>query len=105
MKKALGSPSLYEIVDSYLADRPLTTLLALRPANVSYACTRTESLRSSHLVAVEIISSESRVISILRVEMYGLTAMLLWPLLPLATGRSLLRENGGLKRHCESEAR
>jgi uncharacterized membrane protein len=42
--------------------------------------------------------------NVLRLEMTGLVAVLLWPVLRRAVRRSLSQENCGLKAHCEALA-
>lgn len=40
--------------------------------------------------------------SVLTVEMRGVPALFLWPLLRVAVGRAIARENAALRRRCES---
>ena len=43
--------------------------------------------------------------NLLRVDAHGPAAVLLWPMLRLATSRALAAENRGLKSWCEGERR
>jgi uncharacterized membrane protein len=52
----------------------------------------------------EIHAENSGSRSILRLEATGLLAILMWPILRLATGRALAQENRGLKAQCEAKA-
>ena len=50
----------------------------------------------------EIHAEDSGTKSILRVEAYGFLALLMWPILRVATGHALALENTGLKTRCEA---
>lgn len=53
----------------------------------------------------ELATKGTRTQSILRVEMSGIVAQLLWPHIYFAARRSLQRENASLKKRCEALCR
>jgi len=60
-------------------------------------------MRGLRLIAThEIRAAETGTQSVLRVEISGLVARLLWPLLRFSTRRALHQENAGLKARCEA---
>lgn len=60
-------------------------------------------VRGIRMIAThEITATEHGTRSVLRVEMAGLVARLLWPLLRSFTRRALEQENAGLKQRCEA---
>jgi hypothetical protein len=52
----------------------------------------------------ELSTRETATQSVLRLEMSGIVARLLWPLMRFSAKRSLERENAGLKAKCEALA-
>ena len=63
-------------------------------------CARGLRMTATHEVAAERDGTRS----VLRIELSGLMVTLLWPVLRLAVGRALRRENLGLKARCERTA-
>jgi uncharacterized membrane protein len=60
-------------------------------------------IRGIRMIAIhEIRAAETGTQSVLRVEMSGLVARLLWPLIRFSTRRALQQENAGLKERCEA---
>lgn len=66
--------------------------------------TRETRVRGMHMVAThELYALERGTQSVLRVEITGLMARLLWPIIRGSARRSLARENAALKARCEAE--
>ena len=62
-------------------------------------------IRGIRMIAThELSTQETKTQSLLRVEMSGIMARLLWPLIGFSTRRSLERENISLKAKCEGLA-
>ena len=60
-------------------------------------------IRGIRMIAThEMMAVETGTQNVLRIEMSGLMARLLWPLIRSSAQRSLERENAGLKGRCES---
>lgn len=73
------------------------------------ALTRGESftwearVRGMHLVAThEMAPSGDGTLSVLRVDISGIAAVLLWPLIRISVRKALEKENAGLKAECET---
>jgi hypothetical protein len=62
-------------------------------------------IRRIHMIAThELLTQGTGTLCVLRVEMSGVVARLLWPLIYFTARRSLERENAGLKAACEALA-
>jgi len=60
-------------------------------------------IQGIHMVGThELTTQHTGTHSMLRVELRGLVAFLLWPVICIAVKRSLERENAGLKARCEA---
>lgn len=60
-------------------------------------------IRGIHFVAThELTAIPTGTRSVLRVEVFGFLARLLWPLIRSSIRRSLNKENAGLKKRCEA---
>ena len=60
-------------------------------------------VRGIHMVAThELVPDASGTKSILRIEMSGIAAVLLWPLIRSSARKALEQENTGLKQACEA---
>jgi uncharacterized membrane protein len=60
-------------------------------------------VRGIHMIAThELTTHPAGTQNVLRVELRGLVARLLWPLICFPASRSLQRENAGLKAKCEA---
>lgn len=61
-------------------------------------------VRGLHLIAThELKKHEAGTLNVLRLELHGVLAVLLWPLLAFSARRSLQGENADLKARCEEE--
>jgi uncharacterized membrane protein len=62
-------------------------------------------IRGTRVIATHELSTQgSGTHSVLRIEMSGIVARFLWPLICISARRSLERENAGLKTACEASA-
>lgn len=62
-------------------------------------------VRGIHMIAThELTTQVAGTQSVLRLEMSGVVARLLWPLIRFSVRKSLQRENAGLKARCEAMA-
>lgn len=76
------------------------TVTALTPGE---SFTWESRIRGIQMIAThELTTQQTGTQSLLRVELRGLVAFLLWPLICMSAKRSLKRENAGLKLKCEA---
>lgn len=86
----------------------LARLLRLAPFNrtdpLTWSLIDQVRLRDPLIATHELSNRETGTQSVLRLEMSGVVARLLWPLMRFSARRSLERENAGLKAKCEALA-
>lgn len=51
----------------------------------------------------QLTTKDGRTENLLAVEIFGIAAMLIWPLMRSSVIRAITHENQGLKRHCEDQ--